>query len=50
MNMMYSKIDLRGSDMFLNLKNDEMDAFWHKMLELQAKTDKIREKILLKDL
>ncbi|HNX89758.1 MAG TPA: YihY/virulence factor BrkB family protein, partial [Paludibacteraceae bacterium] len=49
-NKMYSKIDLTGSDLFLNSKNEEMDAFWQKMRELQSKTDKLREDILLKDI
>ena len=49
-NKMYSKIDLTGSDLFLNSKNEKMDAFWQKMRELQSKTDKLREDILLKDI
>ncbi len=47
---METRIDMRGAELFLESKNDEMDAFWQKMLAIQDKTDKINEDILLKDL
>lgn len=47
---METKIDMRGAELFLESKNDKMDAFWQKMLTIQDKTDKINEDILLKDL
>ncbi|MBP1637277.1 MAG: ribonuclease [Bacteroidetes bacterium] len=50
LNMMYSKIDMKGSELFLKSKNEEMDVFWQKMLDIQAKSDKLRENILLKDI
>jgi len=49
-NMMYSKIDMKGSELFLEYKNEKMDIFWHKMLEIQKKTDELRENILIKDM
>ncbi|MFV0392435.1 MAG: YihY/virulence factor BrkB family protein [Paludibacteraceae bacterium] len=48
--LMDAKITMRGSELFLESKNDEMDAFWQKMLAIQDETDKINEHILLKDL
>ncbi|NLO70725.1 MAG: YihY/virulence factor BrkB family protein [Porphyromonadaceae bacterium] len=48
--LMESRIDMRGSELFLESKNEQMDAFWQKMLQIQSKTDKITETILLKDL
>lgn len=49
-NMMYSKLDMKGSELFLEYKNEKMDIFWHKMLEIQQKTDELRENILIKDM
>lgn len=47
---METRIDMRGAELFLESKNEEMDSFWQKMLQIQDKTDKINETILLKDL
>lgn len=50
LSLLETKIDMRGSELFLESKNEQMDAFWQKMLQVQEKTDKISETILLKDL
>ena len=47
---MDSKLDMKGSELFLEYKNEEMDVFWQKMLSVQAKTDVIYDEILLKDI
>ncbi|NCB83162.1 MAG: YihY/virulence factor BrkB family protein [Bacteroidia bacterium] len=47
---MEMKLDMKGSELFLESKNEEMDAFWQKMIEIQEKSDLIHEEILLKDL
>ena len=47
---MEMKLDMKGSELFLEYKNEEMDAFWQKMISNQEKTDVIHEEILLKDL
>ena len=48
--LMETRIDMRGSELFLESKNEQMDAFWQKMLAIQEKTDTIYENILLKDM
>lgn len=48
--LMETRIDMRGSELFLESKNEQMDAFWQKMLAIQEKTDTINENILLKDM
>ena len=47
---MEMKLDMKGSELFLEYKNEAMDAFWQKMISIQEKTDVIHEEILLKDL
>ena len=44
------KLDMNGAELFLEYKNEEMDAFWQKMLAIQIKSDAIRDEILIKDL
>ena len=48
--MLETKIDKRGSELFLESKNEQMDAFRQKILAIQNKKDAVSEKILLKDL
>lgn len=45
-----SMLDTNGSEMFLETDSKEMEDFWQKMIDIQAKTDLVKEKILLKDL
>lgn len=49
-NALYSKIDMKGSELFLNNQSEEMEAIWHKMLNMQLEIDTVRENILIKDL
>ena len=44
------KLDMKGSELFLEYKNEEMDAFWQKLTDIQAKTDVIHDEFLLIDL
>ncbi len=48
-NMLYSKIDKKGAELFLN-KSEGMKAIWDKMLDMQLEIDSVRENILVKDL
>ena len=48
-NMLYSKIDKKGAELFLN-KSEGMKAIWDKMLDMQLEIDSVRENILIKDL
>ncbi len=47
---MYTKLDMQGSELFLESKNEEMDAFWQKMMGIQEESDQMHDDILLKDL
>lgn len=49
-NILYSKIDKHGSELFLTNETKEMKSIWKKMLDIQQKVDTIREDILIKDL
>lgn len=49
-NMLYSKIDTKGAELFLKNKSVEMEAIWEKMLNMQLEIDNVRENILVKDL
>lgn len=49
-NMLYSKIDKKGAELFLRNKSEEMEAIWSKMLNMQLEIDNVRENILVKDL
>lgn len=49
-NVLYSRIDMYGSELFLNNKSEEMEAIWNKMLNMQLEIDNLRENILVKDL
>ncbi len=48
--MLDSMLDTNGSELFLETDSKEMEDFWQKMIDIQAKTDLVKEKILLKDL
>lgn len=50
LNDVLQRIDMNGSELFLENKNEEMDAFWQKMSAIQQNIDKTNLKILLKDL
>lgn len=50
LNDILQRIDTNGSELFLENKNEEMDAFWQKITAIQQNIDKTNLKILLKDL
>lgn len=49
-NLLYSKIDKKGAELFLKSKSEDMEAIWSKMLGMQLEIDNVRENILVKDL
>ncbi len=49
-NMLYSKLDMHGSELFLIQKNELLDSFWQKTLEMKAQSEEHLNDILIKDL
>ena len=49
-NLLFEKIDNFGSEHFLINKNELLDAFWHKTIELNEKSEVLSDKILVKDI
>ena len=49
-NLLYSKLDNHGSELFLSNKNESLDSFWQKTLNLKELSDESTKHILLKDL
>ena len=49
-NLLFNKLDTYGSELFLNNKNAELDAFWQKTLELKIHSKEIDGKKLIKDI
>lgn len=49
-NVLYSKIDTNGSELFLTNRTEEMETIWDKMQNMQLEIDSVRENILVKDL
>ena len=47
--LLFSKLEKHGSEMFLKTKNDQLDAFWQKTLELKEISDFHLNEILVKD-
>lgn len=45
-----SKLDKYGSEQFLSTKNEKLDEFWQKTLEIKQLSEKHSEKILIKDI
>ena len=49
-NLLYNKLDNHGSELFLANKNESLDSFWQKTLNLKELSDESIKHILLKDL
>ena len=49
-NLLYSKLDNHGSELFLTNKNELLDSFWQKTLTLKEFSDESTKHILVKDL
>ena len=45
-----SKLDKYGSEQFLSTKNEKLDEFWQKILDIKQLSEKHSEKILIKDI
>ena len=50
LNMVEQKLDTQGSELFLESKNEEMDAFWKEIIALQEKSHEISQSVLIKDM
>ena len=48
--LLFSKLDNHGSELFLTNKNELLDSFWVKTLEMKQRNDKIMDQILVKDI
>ena len=49
-NLLFTKLDSHGSELFLTNRNELLDSFWHKSLEIKKRSDKSTELILVKDI
>jgi len=49
-NLLFRKLDSHGSEMFLTNKNELLDLFWEKTIEIRGKSDDYLDQILIKDL
>ena len=49
-NMLYSRLDMNGTELFFNKKNSLLDNFWQKTLEIKQRSDEHTERILIKDI
>jgi len=48
--LLFNKLDNHGSEMFLSNKNELLDSFWNKTLDLKQRNDKNTDQILVKDI
>ena len=49
-NLLFNKLDNHGSELFLTNKNDLLDTFWQKSLEIKRRSEENIEHILVKDI
>jgi len=49
-NLLFSKLENHGSELFLSNKNDLLDDFWVKTLEMKKQSEKLNDQILVKDI
>jgi len=49
-NLMFSKIEMHGSELFLTNKNELLDSFWQKTLDFKQHSDEVTKQILVKDI
>lgn len=49
-NMLFTRLDKFGSELFLTDKNEYLDSFWQKTLEIKLNSEAYTEKILIKDI
>jgi len=49
-NLLFTKIDNHGSELFLSNKNELLDGFWQKTIEMKVNSDKFNKQLLVKDI
>lgn len=49
-NMLFTKLDNHGSEMFLSNKNEVLDSFWQKILEIKKQSEEQNAQLLVKDI
>ena len=49
-NLLFNKLDSHGSEFFLSNKNELLESFWQKSLEIKKRNDENMEQILVKDI
>jgi membrane protein len=49
-NLLFTKIDNHGSELFLSNKNELLDVFWQKTIEMKVKSDEFNKQLLVKDI
>ena len=49
-NMLLTKLDNHGSEMFLSRKNEMLDSFWQKTLEIKKQSEAQNAELLVKDI
>lgn len=50
LSLFYSKLERFGSEQFLSTKNEKLDEFWQKALDIKQHSEKHTGKILIKDI
>jgi len=48
--LLFNKLDNHGSELFLTNKNDLLDSFWQKSLDIKKRSEESTEQILVKDI
>ena len=49
-NLLFTNLDCHGSELFLTNRNELLDSFWQKSLEIKKRSDENMEQILVKDI
>lgn len=49
-NMLFSKLEIHGSELFLTNKNELLDTFWQKTLDIKLRSEEHTEQILVKNI
>jgi membrane protein len=49
-NLLFNKMEMHGSELFLTNKNELLDSFWHKTLDIKQRSEEHTEQILVKDI
>jgi len=49
-NLLFSKLETHGSELFLTTKNELLDSFWQKTLAIKLQSEKQNAQLLIKDI